>query len=74
MKSKPIVEYLGEPFFQRVNLDEYYNNENPMFIARVYCINHPVLGSQDIRTSLIISRNLDNGDFETRNTIYRQTL
>jgi len=74
MKSKPIVEYLGKPFFQRVNLDEHDDDESNEFIAHVYCINHPILGSQDIRTSLIISRNLDNGDFETRNTIYRQTL
>jgi hypothetical protein len=71
MISKPIVEYLGEPFFQHMGEND---NEKPMFIARVYCINHPILGSQDIRTSLIISRNLDNGDFETRNTIYRQTV
>jgi hypothetical protein len=71
MKSKPIVEYLDKAVFQYIGEDE---NEKPAFVAILYCINHPILGSQEICTSLILSRNLDNDDFETRNTIYRKTL
>jgi len=71
MKSKPIVEYIGEPYFQQVG---EWDEEKPEFIAHVYCIHHPLLGSQNIRTSLIINRNLDNNDFETQNTIYRKAI
>jgi hypothetical protein len=62
---KPIVIYKGDARFYWA---EY--NEGPWEYARVYGLNHPVLGETDIRTSQVL-RKFDWG-FETRNTIYRQ--
>ena len=58
---KPIVFYSGEPSFHETPNGEY---------AHVYALNHPRLGQQVVRTSLVLSKQ-DNG-FETLNTLYRK--
>lgn len=58
---KPIVFYSGDPVFRTTKQGEY---------AVVYALNHPRLGQQTVRTSLVLSKQ-DNG-FETLNTLYRK--
>lgn len=58
---KPIVFYSGDPSFHATEHGEY---------ALVYALNHPRLGQQTVRTSLVLSKQ-DNG-FETLNTLYRK--
>ena len=58
---KPIVFYSGEPIFYVLEDKEY---------AKVFALNHPLLGQQVVRTSIILSKQ-DNG-FETLNTLYRK--
>ena len=58
---KPIVFYSGDPSFRATEHGEY---------AVVYALNHPRLGQQTVRTSLVLSKE-DNG-FETMNTLYRK--
>lgn len=58
--TKPIVRFLGEPLFE-----EYPQGT----VAYVHAVDHPKLGFQSVRTSLIVHKN-DDGSFETRNTIY----
>lgn len=58
--TKPIVRFLGEPIF-----DEYPQGT----VAGVHAVDHPILGWQYVRTSLIVQKN-DDGSFETLNTIY----
>ena len=58
---KPIVFYSGEPTFLVSEHGEY---------ASVFALNHPRLGQQVVRTSIVLSKQ-DNG-FETLNTLYRK--
>lgn len=58
---KQIVFYSGDPSFHATEHGEY---------ALVYALNHPRLGQQSVRTSLVFSKQ-DNG-FETVNTLYRK--
>ena len=58
---KPIVFYSGEPSFHAIPEGIY---------AVVFALNHPRLGQQTVRTSLVLSKQ-DNG-FETLNTLYRK--
>jgi hypothetical protein len=58
---KPVVFYSGEPNFRSTSEGEY---------ALVFALNHPRLGRQSVRTSLVLSKQ-DNG-FETLNTLYRK--
>jgi hypothetical protein len=62
-EEKPIVKFEGEPEF----FDYYGGNKHP--VARLQAVDHPVLRTGQLRTSLIIKRNED-GSFETRNTHY----
>ena len=58
---KPIVFYSGAPSFHATEHGEY---------AKVFALNHPRLGQQVVRTSIVLSKQ-DNG-FETLNTLYRK--
>jgi len=58
---KPIVFYSSEPEFHATPEGTY---------AVVFALNHPRLGQQVVRTSIILSKQ-DNG-FETLNTLYRK--
>jgi hypothetical protein len=60
-KDKPIVIYAGAPDF-------YTHGE--VVQASLFCLNHPILGSQQIRTSAIVVLR-DDASFETVNTIYK---
>lgn len=58
--SKPTVHFIGEPtFLQWEELET----------ALVHALDHPRLGQDIIRTSLIVQKNED-GSFETLNTLY----
>lgn len=61
--QKPIVFFTGTPLF-----------DSKMFegveVAHVRTVNHPVWGSDKVRTSSIVNKN-DDGSFETLNTQYK---
>lgn len=59
---KPVVTYEESTF----KLHEFHGGT----YAIVYAYDHPRLGQEWIRTSLIV-RDLDDGGFETMNTIYK---
>jgi hypothetical protein len=60
-KDKPVVIYAGAPDF-------YTHGE--VVQAGLFCLNHPLLGSQRIRTSAIMVLR-DDASFETVNTMYK---
>jgi hypothetical protein len=75
MKDKPIVTFVGEAqFFNRFITDEqkelYKQDSNEVTQAVVYGLDHPILGTDKITTSIVIYK-FDDGSFETLNTIYK---
>lgn len=62
---KPVVHYTGKARFYEVEADDGF-----VEYARVYGLDHPILGKDNIRTSLVVKKHGD-GSFETLNTIYR---
>lgn len=76
-QDKPIVRFLGKPIFYAVELaamhqktyGQYADAEGYVEYARVYGLDHPILGADDIRTSIVIKKQ-DDGSFETLNTLY----
>ena len=77
MMDKPKVRFVGEPIFYTVKLSpmhqktygQYADEEGYVEYARVSGLNHPILGSDDIRTSIVLKKH-DDGSFETMNTLY----
>ena len=75
--DKPKVRFVGEPVFYTVKLSpmhqktygQYADEEGYVEYARVSGLNHPILGSDDIRTSIVLKKH-DDGSFETMNTLY----
>ena len=61
---KPIVYYTGKATFRPIQ------GSGEGFVAIVYGVEHPVLGTQLIRTSRVLSR--EEHGFETMNTLYRE--
>jgi len=61
---KPVVYYEGEATFRPIQ------GSAEGFTALVYGIGHPLLGTQLIRTSRVLSR--EEHGFETMNTLYRE--
>ena len=61
---KPIVYYTGKATFRPIQ------GSSEGFIALVWGIDHPLLGTQLIRTSRVLSR--EEQGFETMNTLYRE--
>jgi hypothetical protein len=59
---KPIVKYEESSF-------ELHESHGGTY-AKVWAYDHPRLGEEWVRTSLIL-RDLDDGGFETMNTIYK---
>ena len=59
-REKPIVGYLGYASF---------HSTGDAVVAIVNVLNHPKLGNEIVRTSIIVSIE-DTGDFETLNTRY----
>lgn len=80
MTGKPVVHFFDTPLFYTVELAPSYQNiygqyadvEGYVKHARVYGLDHPVLGTDVIRTSIIVKNN-DDGSFETLNTLYVPT-
>lgn len=77
MMDKPKVRFVGKPIFYAVVLaplhqktyGQYADEEGYVEYARVYGLDHPILGSDDIRTSIVLKKH-DDGSFETINTLY----
>ena len=75
--DKPKVRFVGEPVFYTGKLSpmhqktygQYADEEGYVEYARVSGLNHPILGSDDIRTSIVLKKH-DDGSFETMNTLY----
>jgi hypothetical protein len=76
-QDKPTVRFSGDPVFYLVKLPLIYQNiygqymdkEGYVEYARVLGLDHPVLGADNIRTSIVLKKN-DDGSFETLNTLY----
>lgn len=65
--QKPVVHFVGMPAFYSDSHPDYGDYE----YARVYALDHPLLGRDSIRTSVIVKKDGDGIDgFETLNTIY----
>ena len=62
---KPVVHYTGKARFYEVEADDGFAE-----YARVHGLDHPILGKDNIRTSLVVKK-FSDGSFETLNTIYR---
>jgi len=75
---KPVVHFLGAPIFYSVELEpmhlrvygNYADEDGFVEYARVYGLDHPILGRDNIRTSIVLKK-YDDGSFETINTIYK---
>ena len=65
---KPIVFY--KTYFEPTMLLMYDSTDNPFWCAKLEVVNHPTLGSGNIRTGAIVSFNPQGGIIETKNTIY----
>jgi hypothetical protein len=63
MTDKPIVYFTDQAIFDYTMFDD-------VEVAHVRALNHPVWGSQKVRTSKVLNK-FDDGSFETLNTIYR---
>ena len=76
-QDKPIVRFAGKALFYTVELSpmhqktysQYADAEGYVEHARVSGLNHPILGADDIRTSIVVKKH-DDGSFETLNTLY----
>lgn len=74
---KPTVHYRGKAEFYSSLLSPmhrkiyglYADAEGNVEYASVYGIDHPILGEDTIRTSIVLHK-YDDGSFETMNTIY----
>ena len=74
---KPTVHYRGKAEFYKRPLatmhkktyGQYTDQEGNVEYASVYGIDHPILGEDTIRTSIVLHK-YDDGSFETMNTIY----
>lgn len=75
--DKPIVRFLGKPLFYTVELvpwhrelyGKYADEDGYVEYARVFGLDHPLLGTDTIRTSVVVKKH-DDGSFETMNTLY----
>jgi hypothetical protein len=75
--DKPIVRFLGKPLFYTVELvprhqelyGQYADEDGYVEYARVFGLDHPLLGTDTIRTSVVVKKH-DDGSFETLNTLY----
>lgn len=68
-KNKPRVKYMGH-----ADIVIATTHDGGIYrYANLYAINHPKLGTRDVRTSVILWVT-DDGVIETMNTIYEPTL
>jgi len=74
---KPVVRFVGDPIFYAVELApmhqkiyaQYADDEGYVEYARIFGLDHPILGTDTIRTSIVLKKHED-GSFETLNTLY----
>ena len=76
--DKPVVKYINAAEFVKVTLTDpatikeykqYLKKDNSYEYAKVYAVGHPLLGSDFVRTSIVVKKHKD-GSFETMNTLY----
>ena len=60
---KPVVHFIK-------GTESFFDAGPDMKVARLRALNHPTLGAEIIRTSIIVKEH-DDGSFETLNTIYK---
>ncbi len=76
--TKKTVNFIGDAEFYSyegvipVDLQQYAV-DGRLILGWVYAINHPRLGRQNVRTSVVIKR-YKNGNFETLNTKYKKVV
>ncbi len=77
-QDKPKVRFLNTPTFHRIEItspeirkeyEKYLDDEGCYEKAVVFGLDHPLLGSDTIHTSIVVKKN-DDGSFETLNTLY----
>lgn len=76
-QNKPVVRFIGTAIFYPAPLapmhqkayGQYANEYGEVEYARVSGLDHPILGADDIRTSIVVAKH-DDGSFETLNTLY----
>jgi hypothetical protein len=75
-KEKPVVYFQGDATFVKTvagyvpeDLKEFIAEDGSYEYAHVLALNHPRLGYEDVRTSIVISK-MEDGSFETLNTKY----
>lgn len=76
-QNKPVVRFIGTAKFYKSALafmhqkayGRYANEDGEVEYARVSGLDHPILGADDIRTSIVVAKH-DDGSFETLNTLY----
>ncbi len=62
-EEKPVVLFIGDPFFFK------WREDDEVIVAEVRTLNHPKLGAQRVRTSQVLNK-FDDGSFETMNSRY----
>lgn len=75
--DKPIVHFSGKPeFFKRElvgelrkEYEQYLDAKGCYEKAKVFGLDHPIIGKDLIYTSIVVKKN-DDGSFETLNTLY----
>ncbi len=68
IQMKPVVQY--RTYSEPTMMIQWDGNDNTFWCARLEVVDHPHLGTGNIRTSEIVSFNPNGGIIETRNTIY----
>ncbi len=76
-QDKPVVRFIGTPLFYYKELapmhqkayGQYADDKGYVQYARVFGLDHPILGADTIRTSIVVKKHED-GSFETLNTLY----
>ena len=68
IKMKPIVQY--RTYSEPTMMIQWDANDCAFWCARLEVVDHPHLGTGNIRTSEIVSFNPVGGIIETKNTIY----
>ncbi|CAB4132977.1 hypothetical protein UFOVP249_69 [uncultured Caudovirales phage] len=76
--KKPVVNFDGEALFFKVpfqyeEYQEFADQDGQITLAYVHALNHPRLGKQNCRTSIVLKR-YKNGNFDTLNTKYKKVL
>lgn len=77
MTNKPIVRFEGRAIFYSLALapihqktyGQYADADGHVEYASVFVLDHPILGKEGIRTSIVLKKH-DDGSFETMNTLY----